>query len=320
MSCKSPWACPVCAPKIAAGRAESLGPQMQNLMSDGGTIWLVTLTLRHKRETPLKETLDGIRKAWGTVTSGKAWKEKRDKGKIEYARGFDVTWSPANGWHPHLHLSLFLGAGHKNPEDVARWIVERWKNALEVRGYSASLQAQDFKQCDDAATAAAYAVTPAACYEALSMATKRARGQGSGATPFEILSFAAEQKIESPDVKISQKQALLLWLDYVKATKGRRQAVTSQGLHLVQDEEITDEDSSDEFKEIAVLEKEVVKELDRENKTVHLFQAVEDARPEGIDAAREAARRFLSRCASRAWWIIDNPPGASPPPSAPPDG
>jgi hypothetical protein len=292
---------------------------MQNLMSDGGTVWLVTLTLRHKRETPLKETLDGIRKAWGTVTSGKAWKEKRDKGRIEYARGFDVTWSHNNGWHPHLHLSVFLGATHENPESVARWLVEKWKSALEARGYSASLKAQDFKKCDDAATAAAYAVTPAACYEALSMATKRARGEGSGATPFEILSFAAGQKIESPYVKISQKQALLLWLEYVKATKGRRQAVTSQGLHLVQDEEITDEDSSDEFKEIAVLEKEVLKELDRENKTVHLFQVVENARSAGLDAAREAARGFLLGCSSSAWWIVDDPTDPSSPPPRPPD-
>jgi hypothetical protein len=317
-TCKSPWSCPVCAPRVAAARAESLGPQIKSLVSNGGTVWLVTLTLSHKRETPLLESLDGIRKAWSIVTSGRAWKEKRENGKIEYARGFDVTWSNSNGWHPHLHLSLFLGSSHKNPEAVARWIVERWKGALEARGYYASMAAQDFQKCDDAEKAAAYAVTPASCYETLSMATKRSRGEGSGLTPFEILSFAASQKIESPH-RISEKQALLLWKEYVAATKGRRQASTSQGLHLVQDEEILEDGAGSEFKEIALLEKDILKQLDRENKTVPLFQEVERARPAGIDAARDAARRFLSGCASRGWWIVD-PPDPSPPPARPPDG
>lgn len=284
------------------------------MQSEGGTNWLVTLTLRHKKETKLSDSLDGIRKAWASVTNGKAWKKVRERGKIEYARGYDVTWSPSNGWHPHLHLSLFLSSDHKSPEEVVRWMVDRWRNALEARGYSCSMEAQDFQKTDDVQKAAAYAVTPASVYETLSMATKRARGKGSGATPFEILSTAAGQKIELP-FRLSASQALHLWREYVAATKGRRQAITSRGLHLVADEEV---EEIGEFEEIALLDKEVLKELDRDGKTVWLFDAVERARPAGIDAAREAARRFLSACTSCAWWIV-NAPDPSPPPSAPPD-
>ena len=313
-TCKSPWSCPACAPRIAAARAESLAPQLQKMQSEGGTNWLVTLTLSHNRDTKLAESLDGIRKAWGAVVNGKAWKKVKERGKIEYARGYDVTWSPSNGWHPHLHLSLFLSADHKNPEELVRWLVDRWQNALEARGYSCSMQAQDFQKTDDVAKAAAYAVTPASVYETLSMATKRSRGKGAGATPFEILSTAAGQKIELP-FRLSPSQALLLWREYVADTKGRRQAITSRGLHLVADEEV---EEIGEFEEIALLGKEVLKELDRDGKTVWLLDAVERARPAGIDAAREAARRFLSACTSRAWWIV-NAPDPSPPPSAPPD-
>lgn len=176
------------------------------------------------------------------------------------------------------------------------------------------MAAQDFQKTDDVAQAAAYAVTPAAVYETLSMSTKRARGKGAGATPFEILSTAAGQKIELP-FRLSPSQALLLWREYVAATKGRRQAITSRGLHLVPDEEV---EETGEFQEIALLEKEILKELDRDGKTVWLFDAVERARPAGIDAAREAARRFLSGCASRGWWIVDAP-DPSPPPPRPPD-
>jgi hypothetical protein len=314
-TCKSPWSCPVCAPKIAAARAESLGPQLQKMKEEGGTNWLVTLTLSHNRDTKLADSLDGIRKAWAAVTNGKAWKNARESGRIEYARGYDVTWSPANGWHPHLHLAVFISAENKNPESTVRWIVDRWKAALEARGYSCSMSAQDFQKTDDVAQAAAYAVTPAAIYEALSMATKRAKGKGSGATPFEILSIAAAQKIELP-FRLSPAAALLLWREYVAATKGRRQAITSRRLHLVADE---DAEEIDDFKEIALLDKEVLQELDRKGKTVHLFQAVEDARAAGIDAAREAARGFLLGCSSAAWWIVDDPPRPSPPPPRPPD-
>lgn len=314
-TCKSPWSCPVCAPKIAAARAESLAPQLQKMQSEGGTTWLVTLTLRHKKETKLADSLDGIRKAWAAVTNGKAWKKVRERGKIEYARGYDVTWSPSNGWHPHLHLSLFLSADHKNPEEVVRWMVDRWQSALEARGYSCSMEAQDFQKTDDVSKAASYAVTPAAVYETLSMATKRARGKGSGATPFEILSCAAGQKIELPFL-LSAGQALLLWREYVASTKGRRQAITSRGLHLVADEEV---EETGDFQEIALLDKEVLKELDREGKTVWLFEMVERARPSGIDAAREAAAQFLKSLRARGWWIVDDPPPSSPPPPGPLD-
>jgi hypothetical protein len=309
-TCKSPWACPVCAPRIAAARAESLGPQLQKMKEAGGTNWLVTLTLSHNRDTKLADSLDGIRKAWAAVTNGKAWKNARESGRIEYARGYDVTWSPANGWHPHLHLAVFISAENKNPESTVRWIVDRWKSALEARGYSCSMAAQDFQKTDDVAQAAAYAVTPAAVYETLSMATKRARGKGAGATPFEILSIAAGQKIELP-FRLSAGQALLLWREYVASTKGRRQAITSRGLHLVADE---DAEETGDFKEIALMDKEVLKELDREGKTVWLFEMVERARPAGIDAAREAAAKFLKSLRARGWWIVDDPPPSSPPP------
>jgi hypothetical protein len=285
------------------------------MREEGGSNYLVTLTIRHQKQDDLAKLLDGIRKTWCAVTSGKAWKNQRDKGRIEYARGFDVTWSRGNGWHPHLHLSLFLGAGHKNPESVARWIVDRWIKSLSARGYSAALEAQDFRRCDDVAKAAAYAITPAAVYEALAMASKRARGKGAGLTPFEILSFAVNEKTETK-VDLSQRQAVLLWREYVSATKGRRQAVTSQGLHLVPDEDI---EETGDFKEIALLSKEVLKELDRKGKTVWLFEMVERARPAGIDASRAAAAQFLQSLSAPGWWIIDDPPRPSPPPSHPPD-
>jgi hypothetical protein len=147
------------------------------------------------------------------------------------------------------------------------------------------------------------------------MATKRARGKGAGATPFEILSIAAGQKIELP-FRLSASQALLLWREYVAATKGRRQAITSRGLHLVADE---DAEETGDFKEIALMDKEVLKELDREGKTVWLFEMVERARPAGIDAAREAAAKFLKSLRARGWWIVDDPTDPSPPPSHPPD-
>jgi hypothetical protein len=106
-----------------------------------------------------------------------------------------------------------------------------------------------------------------------------------------------------------------LWREYVAATKGRRQAITSRGLHLAPDE---DAEETGDFQEIALLDKEVLKELDREGKTVWLFEMVERARPSGIDAAREAAARFLQNLSSRGWWIVD-PPDPSPPPPRPPD-
>lgn len=276
--CGSPWACPVCAPRIAAARAQTLMPQIVDMMADGWSAWLVTLTVRHARGDSLADLWKVLGKAWGRVTSGKRWAALKKNGGLEYVRGYDVTHSEANGWHPHIHISLYLSPEHKNPREVTRWFLNRWMEVLSKMGWDALQGAQHIVKANNPEAAAKYAVTPAACYETVAMALKRSRTGKSGSTPFEILESASA----------GNKRAYHLWREYVSATKGRKQVVTSKGLHLKEDAEDVEERIGQPIADIGT---SAMIELDRRRLSAPLLDAVEKAAPEDrYDAALSILR------------------------------
>lgn len=310
MRCGSPWACPVCAPRLASRRAQVLKPQVAEVLKNGGaSAWLITLTLRHDRHDDLGTLLDALRDTWGRVTSGAAWQRRRDAGRIEFVRGYDVTWGRGSGWHPHLHCLLLLDAEHvDDAEEIATWVRDRWLTILRRKGFDALAKGQDVQRCDDAEAAAAYAVTPAATYEALAMALKRARGDGAGLTPFELLSRAVGDA-ELPGV--SQARAQALWVEYVRAVRGRRQTSTSQGITLASDEVLLTEaekEAREDSVDVAWMDGAVVAELDRRRLTIPLLEAVEDARVFGMEAMRRAASRVLDQLQEDGWSLFRPPP------------
>jgi hypothetical protein len=65
---------------------------------------------------------------------------------------------------------------------------------VRAAGGDALPSAQDATRANNPEEAARYAVTPAACYEAVTLAKKRAQAEReAGETPFEILGRAADK-------------------------------------------------------------------------------------------------------------------------------
>jgi hypothetical protein len=295
MTCHSPFACPVCAPKVAARRAAALGPQFAELVALGHTVSMLTLTVRHDRMTSLAKGLAALSRAWGRVTSGKWWDALRKVGAVGYVRGYDVTRSERNGWHPHLHVSLVLGPEHDDAE-VCEALLARWRMALASQGFTTTREAQHYHRADDPEKAARYAVSPAAVYETLAMAMKRARGKGAGLTPFEILDLAVSSR-DADDVKAAAKWTAL-WREYVAATKGKRQVVTSQCLSLDPPDE---EEGGPEEDVVLSVSPEGVREMDKGNLVPAVLSAMEDhvGDPEGM---RRAVSEVMQPV--KSWWAI----------------
>ena len=292
MTCHSPFACPVCAPKVAARRAHALAPQISERVALGCTVSLLTLTVQHERCDSLATMLTALSRAWARVTSGRWWAGLRQVDKVSFVRGYDVTWSSAHGWHPHLHGTMILGAEHDDA-DVCEEIVSRWRAALAEQGYKTIREAQHYHRADNPEAAARYAVTPAAVYESLAMAMKRSRGEGSGLTPFEIL----ERAIADRDMGVEGSQWVALWREYVRATKGKRQVVTSQDLTL------EPEDEEDEGEQDVVLEVggEALREMDGAVLVPAVLHAMDDHVGDP-QAMREAVAAVMKPV--RAWWSI----------------
>lgn len=293
--CASPWACPCCAPRLASARARVLAPQIAARTAVGWSSWLVTLTLRHGRHDALADLLGGLRTGWSRLTSGRWWADLRAEGVPEYVRGLDLTWSDRNGWHPHVHVVLLLPPGHGDGGKAARAFAVRWREVLGRVGFQALPGAQDVQECRDAEAAARYATAPAAVYESVGIATKTGR-PGAGATAFDLLRGAV------PVGGAPDPACVARWVEYVAATKGRRQTTVSRGLTLNEDAVLLDEEPEAPVDLIALLGPETVSELDRKRRAPELLEAVECA-GDDLEARRTVAWAVLGSLRARDWCL-----------------
>lgn len=246
-TCGSVWACPVCAAKIAARRAEELREVLAWATANGHTVALFTVTMRHHMGQKLADLWDAETKAWQAVTSGRRWVRDRDSyGVLGFVRAFEVTYG-VNGWHPHLHVILVL-EGAVASGDVATLghsMFSRWKAQLHREGYDVSANNGGL----DIKTTAGSVDVELSRYLAKSLAMEVTHGhaktgKNGGLTPFQI----AQAVFDTGDADL-----LARWHEWEEVSKGRRQITWSRHLRQLaaldaeqSDEDVAAEDLGDE--------------------------------------------------------------------------
>jgi hypothetical protein len=256
-TCGSIWDCPSCSAKIEATRADELGQAFRSWDERGGTIALLTLTMRHERGQALEELWDGLSDAWRSASGaakGRVQNAMAAAGVAGWVRKVEVTHG-ANGWHVHVHVALFIEPGA--PEDLTPLgdaAFMAWARRLKARGLDAPIAASgglDLRRLDLGQAmehAAGYlAKTSFEAVEAVSSddvqvrraareltgsATKRA-GRGNR-TPFGVL--ADLQAFGLAD-------DFAIWREWEQGSKGRRAMNWSQGMRdLVLDDAEKDDE------------------------------------------------------------------------------
>lgn len=224
-TCKSVWACPICAHRITEERRADLQTGVTLHAMKGGKMLLMSLTFPHQRGDELKGQLKGLAKALNKLTAMRRFRSLLESvGWIGSVRALEVTHGE-NGWHPHVHVLLFVGP-HEDAAKVVEQARDLWAKAVfdaglgrinehgfDVRGgdYAAEYVAKFGKEPAESGWTAAHelAKTP----------TKKGRRKDSR-TPFQLLE----------DSMHGDSQAGALFVEYVNAFKGRRQLFWSPKL------------------------------------------------------------------------------------------
>lgn len=131
LRCHSVWACPYCAPRVMAKKATDIACAIDALSKwHNQSAIMITFTLPHWRFASCKDTLTILSQAWrmfsragnragfgkytrkdGTIAiKGKApfGKFRQDLNITHSIKVYEVTWSEANGWHPHIHALYWV--------------------------------------------------------------------------------------------------------------------------------------------------------------------------------------------------------------------
>lgn len=220
--CASIWACPVCSAVIRAHRAAEIQQGADRWCSDGGSTLMFTVTLRHRLEDGLKQSLDLLQGAYRRMTGSRPWRALLARhGYVGQIRALEMPWGSLNGWHPHAHVLAFF-EGEISDEQIAtleREAFALWESAVLREGGRSLIEARGLKVSRGAAAYIAkvqeHEQKWLAGAELARFDVKR--GRSGSLTPFELL--------DGPDL---WRRAL--WVEYVTVTKGRRAIFWSKGL------------------------------------------------------------------------------------------
>jgi hypothetical protein len=203
---------------------------MQQHKTNGGAVLLMTMTVPHTREDAAFSLTDRLLKAFKAFGEGKkAWKSLLP-GVVGSVRALEVTHGLANGWHPHLHVLVFLAA-EVDLESYTKLLLAQWAKVTKRHGL-AEVNAHGLR-LDDGEQAGKYAVKWGLENEMTKAHIKLGRG-GASRTPWALLA----------DHMAGDKHAGMLFRQFFDAFRGRHQLQWSRGLrkHFGLDTEKTDEE------------------------------------------------------------------------------
>jgi hypothetical protein len=223
-TCGNVHACPVHAAKIGAERArEEIAPVIRWTIDErGGSVLLATFTVQHRAGMALADTRRAVQGAWEYLGTSRAWRglDKAHE-RLGFCRAFEATYGEANGWHPHLHVLIFLGrpVGEAEAAEIVGSLYGVYRAGLARVGYTCSpMHGVDVRVATtrrDAETVLSKYLTKIA-----SEVTRQDKktGRAGRFTPFELLREAAEQ---------GNADALDRWHEWEQATAGTKQLTWS---------------------------------------------------------------------------------------------
>jgi hypothetical protein len=241
--------CPVCAAKISEKRRVELVEAVSRWRDTGGSVVMATITVQHSSKDSYKKTLAGLQTAYGKLLNSVACKAVfAEMGVVGRIKALEVTYG-ANGWHPHIHLLLFITSQNPPLKQFKDMLFKRWEMACKASNLNKP--SPDAFNLSDGSYAAAYVSKWGIESE---MTKGHIKTSKSGYSPFDLLRHHLGTYAGNAD-PLSPGQDKLLFQEYAYTMKGKRQLVWSDGLRdlLGLKQEKTDKELVDETEEQEVL-------------------------------------------------------------------
>lgn len=130
LRCGSGWECPVCGCQIRAERSRQVEQAVEVWGLD--RVAMMSNTVRHGLGHDLRTVRRGETLAYSRFTRGEPWKRFKARYGVRHTiRALEVTHG-RNGWHPHLHVQLFLDRPLSEEElaSAKAWLGERWARCV----------------------------------------------------------------------------------------------------------------------------------------------------------------------------------------------
>lgn len=301
--CGSVWTCPDCSKKISLAKKQLVADAVTAANAKGLHVAMLTLTIPHYLGDDLKDLLAKMKKAKNylfTNRNSREWFADQFPivGEITAT---EVKYSDRNGFHPHLHILLFLDREYQK-EDIQRIegeIYEFWAEKCVKRGLGKPSRKHgvDLKmEKTGEKTFASYIAKWGLASELTQSHMKIGKRNTQSLTMWEVLELA--QMESSTSDKYSY-----IFRTYAKAFKGARQIRASNGLlellglkNIEEDESLANqkEEETSQVYDALMLSDQDWWTLCHHKKRVEFLEFVEaDFLQDGLQSQLQNAKNFL---------------------------
>ena len=230
--CKDLWGCSICASTITERRAKNLEKLFTAVRADRGDVVHVAFTVRHSRNQSLAEVKEALRTCRDKFTSCRAARKLYKKyGVVETVTGHEITYSLANGWHPHDHAALILEKRLSDEQfaEMESDFKELWVEITGIHGGDANYRYGVKLSRDHDAGLGGYLAKSgrdekrtswSIAREIAKAPSKSKTRSDKGVTPFQLLDL----------YETGDKRAGRLFQEYARTMRGSRQLVPSKGI------------------------------------------------------------------------------------------
>ena len=301
--CGSVWTCPDCSKKVSLAKKELVAQAVTSANAKGLHVAMLTLTIPHYLGDDLKELLAKMKKAKNylfTNRNSREWFAEQFPivGEITAT---EVKYSDRNGFHPHLHILLFLDREYQK-EDIQRIegeIYDFWAEKCVKRGLGKPNRKHgvDLKmEKTGEQTFASYIAKWGLASELTQSHMKIGKRNMQSLTMWEVL------ELSQMEASTSDKYSYI-FRTYAKAFKGARQIRASNRLlellglkNLEEDEDLANqkEEESSQVYDAIMLSEQDWWTLCYHKKRVEFLELVEaDFLQDGLQSKLKNARDFL---------------------------
>ena len=120
--------CPMCNERTADLKRHEILKKQEECLKDGGSLFLVTLTMTHKKTDSMKYLQDKLSDSVRKLKNQHGWRKIREQSFMPPRTVYECTYSEKNGFHPHVHMLFFIKNQQLTKTKIRETLSPYWNN------------------------------------------------------------------------------------------------------------------------------------------------------------------------------------------------
>ena len=114
--------------RISDYKRHQMLKKQEECLKDGGNLFLITGTLKHKKTDTLKFLHNKLSTAVRHLKNQKGWRNLQKQSSHPTRTVYECTYSEKNGYHPHVHMLFFADNQIINKTQIRNTLSNYWRN------------------------------------------------------------------------------------------------------------------------------------------------------------------------------------------------